>query len=64
MQNEPTLLVIMMAMAMRWYHTVHIDQWRRFVAFIKATKRRHRASSRSDIIKPDTPMPVDSYISS
>jgi len=38
MQNEPTLLVIMMAVAMRWYYTAHIAQWRRFVAFIKATR--------------------------
>jgi len=64
MQNEPTLLVITMVMAMRWYYTARINQWRRFVAFIIATKRRHRVSSRSDVIKPDTPTPVDSYISS
>ena len=26
-----------------------ITRWRRFMAFIKATKRRHQASTRSDI---------------
>ncbi len=37
------------------YHT-----WRRFMAFRKATttKRRHRASTRSDITQSDTQMPV------
>ena len=49
---------------MRRYDTARIARWRRFVAFIKATKRRHQASSCSNIIKPDTPTPVDSYISS
>jgi hypothetical protein len=34
------------------------------MAFIKATKRRHQVSTRSDSIKSDTPTPVDSYISS
>jgi hypothetical protein len=33
-----------MAMAMRWYVSVHIAQWRRFRALLDATKRRHRAS--------------------
>jgi len=42
MQNELTLLVITMAVAMRWYYTARIDQCRRFVAVIKATKRRHK----------------------
>jgi hypothetical protein len=34
------------------------------MAFIKATKRRHRASTRSDIAKSDTPTPVVLDISS
>ena len=33
----PLLLAILMANAMRWYYTVCIARWRRFVAFIKAT---------------------------
>jgi hypothetical protein len=36
--------------AMRRYYTACIAQWRRFMAFIKATKRRHWASTCSDII--------------
>ncbi len=51
MQHVPTLLAILMAMAMRRYDTVRIAQWRRFVAFIKATKCHHRTSTHSDIIK-------------
>jgi len=50
MQHVPTLLAISMAVSMRRYYTAHITRWRTFVAFIKATKRRHRASSRSDSI--------------
>jgi len=46
----PPLLVISMAVAMGRYDTACITQWRRFVAFIKATKRHHRASTRSDSI--------------
>jgi hypothetical protein len=53
MQNVPSLLAILMAIAMRQYY-----QWRRFVAFIKATKRHHRTSTRADIIKRDTPTSV------
>ncbi len=63
MQNVPSLLAILMVIAMQWYYTARIAWWRRFVAFIKATKHRHRASTRSDSIQSDTPMPVDSYIS-
>jgi hypothetical protein len=48
MQNEPTLLAILIAISMRRYDTLCIAQWRRFVAFIKVTKRHHRASTRSD----------------
>jgi hypothetical protein len=43
------LLAISMAVAMRQYDTACIAWWRRFVGFIKATKRHHRASTRSDI---------------
>jgi len=50
MQNEPTLLAVSMAIAMRWYYTAHISRWRRLMAFIKATKRHHWASTRSDSI--------------
>jgi hypothetical protein len=51
MQYVPTLLTITMAVAVRRYYTARITQWSRSMAFIKATKRRHRASSRSNIIK-------------
>ena len=51
MQNVATLMAISMAVAVRRYYTPHITQWRTFVAFLKATKHRHRASTHSDIIK-------------
>jgi hypothetical protein len=51
MQNVPTLLTISMAIAVRRYYTARIAQWRRSVAFIKATKRCHQVSTRSDFIK-------------
>jgi regulator of protease activity HflC (stomatin/prohibitin superfamily) len=41
MKNVSTLLTISMAIAMRRYYTARITQWRRFVAFIKATKHHH-----------------------
>jgi len=50
MQNVPTLLTVSMAIAMRRYYTASIALWRRFVAFMKATKRHHQASTRSDSI--------------
>jgi hypothetical protein len=50
MQHVPTLLAISMAIAMRRYYTACIAQWRRFVAFIKATKHHHWASTCSDSI--------------
>jgi len=50
MQNVPTLLAILMAVAMQQYYTARVAQWKRFVAFIKATKRRLRASTRSDSV--------------
>ena len=44
---------------MRRYNTVRSAQWRRFVAFIKATKQRHHwAITRSDRHQLDTPTPV------
>ncbi len=46
------------------YNTAHIARWRRFVAFIKATKHHHWASTCSDRHQLDTPMPVVCSISS
>ncbi len=37
------------------YCTARITQWRWFVAVIKATKRRHRVSTCSDITQSDMP---------
>jgi hypothetical protein len=51
MQYVPTLLTITMAVAVHRYYTARIAQWGRSMAFIKATKRRHLVSTRSDIIK-------------
>jgi hypothetical protein len=51
LQNVPTLLAVSMAIAMCQYYTARIAQWRRLVAFIKATKRHHWTSTRSEIIK-------------
>jgi len=58
MEHVPTLLAVLMAIMMRWYYIACIARWRRFVAFIKATKRRHQASTRSNITQPDMPTPV------
>ncbi len=49
MQKVPSLLAVLMAITMRRYYIVHISWWRRFVAFIKATKRHHWVCTRSDI---------------
>jgi hypothetical protein len=49
MQNVPSLLAVSMAIAMRQYYTARITCWRRFLAFLKATKRRHRASTHFNI---------------
>ena len=43
-------MTILMAIALQRYYTMHITKWRRFLAFVKATKRRHQASTRSDSI--------------
>jgi len=45
-------------------HTAHIAQWRRFMAFIKATECHHRMSTCSDITQLDMPTPVVLDISS
>ena len=50
MYYVPTLMAISMAIPMRQNNTACIAQWRRFRAFIKATKHRHQASTRSDSI--------------
>jgi hypothetical protein len=43
-KNTPTLLAILMAMAMRQYNTAHIAQWRRSRASLEATGCCHLAS--------------------
>jgi hypothetical protein len=48
--NTPAKLAILMAMAMRWYVTARIAQWRRSKASLEATGRRHRASIMPDNI--------------
>ena len=40
------------------YYAARVAQWRRFVAFIKATKNHHRASTRSNRHQPDMPAPI------
>ena len=58
MQNTPTLLAISIAVVVRRYYTVHhIAQWRRFMAFLKATKCHHWASTCSNITQSDMPTP-------
>ncbi len=54
-------MAVLMAIAMRRYYTARIARWRRFMAFIKATKRSHRASTCSNITQLDTPMPVGCF---
>ena len=58
MKNVSTLPTILMAITVRRYYTACIARWRRFVAFIKATKRRHRASACSDRHQSDMPTPI------
>jgi len=38
------------AVVLQWYYTVRIAWWRRSRALIKATKHRHRVSTRSDSV--------------
>jgi hypothetical protein len=49
--NTPTLLAVLMAMAMCQYVTAHIAQWRRSRASLEATGRCHWASIMSNNIK-------------
>ena len=53
-----TFLTISMAIAVHRYSAARIDRWGRFVAFIKATKRHHRASTCSDRHQSDMPTPI------
>ncbi len=48
--NTPKKVAILMAMAMRWYITAHIAQWRRSRALLEAPGCRHRVSIMSDNI--------------
>jgi len=63
MQHVPTLLAVLMAIAMWGYYIACIARWRRFVVFIKTTKHHHWMSARSDINQSDMPTPVASDIS-
>ena len=47
-KNVPTLMALLMAMAVQCYNTVRITRWRRLMAFLMATKRRHWVSTCSD----------------
>ena len=58
MEHVPTLLAVSMAITMWRYYTAHMARWRRFVAFIKATKCRHRVSTHSDRHQSDMPTPI------
>ena len=58
MQNVSTLLTILMVVAVRQYYTTPIALWKGSMAFIKATKRRNRASTRSDRHQLDMPTPI------
>jgi hypothetical protein len=49
-QQTIQLMAVLMAIAMQLYYTVRIARWRRSRAFIKATERRHRASTCSNSI--------------
>jgi hypothetical protein len=55
-QNVSTLLTNLMAIVVRRYYTARITRWRRFMAFINATKRLYQVSTCSDIIKRDITM--------
>jgi hypothetical protein len=57
-QNVSSLPTIVMAITVCQYNTAPIAQWRRFIAFIKATKRCHWASTRSDRHQSDMPNPI------
>jgi hypothetical protein len=55
MKITPGLLAISIAIVMCRYYTARIAKWMRFRALQKFTKRRHRASTRSqsDMPTPD-----------
>ena len=53
-----------MAVVVRRYYTGHIIRWRRSMAFIKATKRHHRASTLSNSINQTCLPLLQRYISS
>jgi hypothetical protein len=48
--NTPKMVAALMAMAMHWYVTTRIPQWRRSRASLEATGRRHLASIMSNNI--------------
>jgi hypothetical protein len=50
MKNAPTLLAILVAVALHQYNTSPITQLRRFMDFLEATARHHQASICSDNI--------------
>ena len=62
MQYVSTLLTILMSVAVRRYYSARIAQWGRSMAFIKATKRRHWASTYSDSNELDIAMPQFHYL--
>ena len=54
-KNTPSLLAVSMAIAMRWYNTTHIAQWRRSRASLEATGCHHWPSICSNNIKGTYP---------
>ena len=62
MQYVSTLLTISMAVVVRRYYTARIAQWGRSMAFIKATKRHHWASTHADSNESDITMPGFCYL--
>jgi hypothetical protein len=46
--NTPAKMAVLMAMAMRWYVSTRITQWRRSRASLEATRRCHQASIAAD----------------
>ncbi len=50
-KNGPTLLAILMAVAVRWYNTALIAWWRRSRALVEATGCHHWASIVADSIQ-------------
>ncbi len=56
-KNTPTLLVVLMAMAMRPQVTARIARWRRSRALLEAIGRHHWASIVANSSKLDIPIP-------